>query len=104
MARRVRDPSYRIQVSDEGVHVYNRDGHHISDDAFALFPRLDLRGDAGHAFYLGVELARAEVAWRLGKRYVQDQPLDWGCAVDRAPEDLERWHAPGPTMSEDDDR
>jgi len=36
--------------------------------------------DAGHAFYLGVELARAEIAWQLGKRYNQDQPLNWGCA------------------------
>jgi dihydropteroate synthase-like protein len=103
MARRIRDPSYRIQISDQGVHVYNRDGHHVSEDAFALFPRLDVAGDANHAFYLGVELARAETAWRLGKRYVQDQPLDWGCAVDRATEDLERWHAPGPTMSEGKD-
>ena len=35
------------------------------------------------AFYMGVELAHAELAWRLGKRYVQDQPLDWGVAVER---------------------
>ena len=103
IAQQIRDPSYRIQISDQGVHVYNRDGHHVSDDVFALFPRLAVDGDAGHAFYLGVELARAETAWRLGKRYVQDRPLDWGCAVDRATEDLERWHAPGPTMSEGKD-
>jgi len=32
---------------------------------------------------MGVELAHAEIAHRLGKRYVQDQPLDWGCAADR---------------------
>ena len=103
IAQQIRDPSYRIQISDQGVHVYNRDGHHVSDDVFALFPRLAVDGDAGHAFYLGVELARAETAWRLGKRYVQARPLDWGCAVDRATEDLERWHAPGPTMSEGKD-
>lgn len=106
MARKIRDPSYRIQISQDGVHVYNRDGHHTSVDAFALFPQLSVEGDASHAFYLGVELARAEIAWRLGKRYVQDQPLDWGCAADRAREDLLRWHAPGPTMAKsttDDD-
>ena len=40
--------------------------------------------DAPHAFYLGAELTKAEIAWRLGKRYAQDEPLDWGCAVDRA--------------------
>jgi hypothetical protein len=42
--------------------------------------------DGGHAFYLGVELARAHIAWQLGKRYNQDEPLQWGCQVD-APEE-----------------
>lgn len=96
-ARAVRDPSYRVQVSRLGLHIYNREGHHVATDPFALFPRLGLEGDTGHAFYLGVELARAEIAWSLGKRYVQDQPLDWGCAVERAADDLTRQCAPGPT-------
>ncbi len=43
----------------------------------------DLENDGGHAFYLGVELARAEIAWQLGKRYTQDQALMWGCATDQ---------------------
>jgi hypothetical protein len=47
---------------------------------------------------MGVQLARAEIAWRLGKRFDQDQPLDWGCAVDRPDEDLLAWRAPGETM------
>lgn len=38
--------------------------------------------DGGHAFYLGVELGRAQIAWQLGKRYNQDEPLDWGCAYE----------------------
>jgi hypothetical protein len=46
--------------------------------------------DAPHAFYLGAELMKAEIGWRLGKRYAQDEPLDWGYAVDRAPEDRTR--------------
>jgi hypothetical protein len=50
---------------------------------------------------MGVELANAETAWRLGKRYVQDQPLDWGCAVERSSEDLDAWCAPGTTMKRD---
>ena len=33
---------------------------------------------AAHAFYLGVELARAQIAHQLGKRYVQDNELRWG--------------------------
>ena len=85
-ARAIRDPSYRIQVAADGLHVYNRDGHHVAQDPFALYSRLALAGDAAHAFYLGAELARAEIAWQLGKRYVQDQELDWGCAPVRRSE------------------
>ena len=98
-AREVRDPNFRVQVSAEGVHVYNRDGLRTAQDAFALWPQLGLENDAAHAFYMGVELAHAQTAWQLGKRYVQDQPLDWGCAVEAAPADLDGWCAPGTTMT-----
>jgi dihydropteroate synthase-like protein len=94
----VRDPNFRVQVSAEGLHVYNRDGLRLGRAAFELWPQLGLEHDAAHAFYMGVELANAELAWRLGKRYVQDQPLDWGCADERASEDLDAWCAPGTTM------
>jgi dihydropteroate synthase len=97
-AAEVRDPNFRIQVAADGLHVYNRDGLRKATDAFALWPRLGVEDDAGHAFYLGAELARAEIAWRLGKRYVQDEPLDWGCATERAAEDRSRFAAPGTTM------
>ncbi len=80
-AAQVRDPSFRIQISTEGVHIYNRDGSHSAIDPFDLYPKLQVENDAGHAFYLGVELARAETAWQLGKRFNQDQSLDWGCAA-----------------------
>ena len=49
--------------------------------------------DGAHAFYLGYELAKAEIARALGKRYAQDSPLDWGVAADRKSEDLTQ-HAP----------
>ncbi|MDR5739963.1 DUF6513 domain-containing protein [Caballeronia sp. LZ016] len=98
LASAVRDPNFRVQVSEEGIHVYNRDGHRLDIDPFALYPQLQLESDGGHAFYMGVQLARAEIAWQLGKRFDQDQPLDWGCQVDRPQEDLTAWHAPGPTM------
>jgi len=81
VAAQVRDPNFRVQVSELGVHVYNRDGHRLAQDAFSLWPQLGLEDDASHAFYMGVELANATTAWRLGKRYVQDQPLDWGVAA-----------------------
>jgi len=80
VAREVRDPNFRVQVSPQGVHVYNREGLRVARDPFALWPQLRLENDASHAFYMGVETARAQIAWQLGKRYVQDQPLDWGCA------------------------
>ena len=94
----VRDPNFRVQVSADGLHVYNRDGLRLGHGAFELWPQLGLEHDAAHAFYMGVELANAEIAWRLGKRYVQDQPLDWGCAVERESENLDAWCAPGTTL------
>lgn len=99
IAAQVRDPNFRVQVSAQGLHVYNRDGMRLGQGAFELWPQLHLEHDASHAFYMGVELAHAEIAWRLGKRYVQDQPLDWGCAVEQVAQDLDSWCAPGSTMA-----
>lgn len=98
-AAQVRDPNFRVQVSAQGLHVYNRDGLRTGQRAFELWPQLGLENDASHAFYMGVELAHAQLAWQLGKRYTQDQPLDWGCAVDREADDLNAWCAPGPTRA-----
>jgi dihydropteroate synthase-like protein len=80
IAAQIKDPSFRIQVSETGLHVYNRDGIHEDIDPFALYQYLKVDDDASHAFYLGVELARAQIAWQLKKRYVQDQELEWGVA------------------------
>ena len=80
-AAAIRDPSFRIQLTREGIHVYNRDGRQLSTDPFDLFPGLAVDDDASHAFYLGVELGRAQIAWQLGKRYLQDNELEWGAAV-----------------------
>ena len=79
-AAQIKDPSFRIMVSESGVHVYNRDGHLLDIDPFAFYSRLGVENDASHAFYLGVELARAQIAWQLKKRYVQDEELNWGVA------------------------
>ena len=104
-AAQVRDPNYRIQIAADGVHLYNRAGHHTATDVFELWPRLAAQGlaaEGAHAFYLGVELARAEIAWQLGKRYAQDEPLDWGVAVERAADDRRAHHAPGATLQKPD--
>lgn len=82
LAGEITDPSYRIQTSAEGLHIFNRDGFHSAIDPFDLYPLLGVESDGGHAFYLGVELARAEIAWQLGKRFNQDEALSWGCATD----------------------
>jgi dihydropteroate synthase-like protein len=81
LAAKVKDPSFRIQVSEKGVHIYNRDGLFCDIDPFRLYPRLKVEDDASHAFYLGVELARAQIAWQLKKRYSQDEELVWGCST-----------------------
>ena len=57
-------------------------------------------GDAAFASAIRTnlcKLARAEIAWSLGKRYAQDQPLAWGCATERAAQDMLAYCAPGAT-------
>jgi dihydropteroate synthase-like protein len=98
IAAEVRDANFRIATAEDGIHVFNRDGHHISRDAFSLFPRLGVAADGAHAFYLGAELAKAEIAFALGKRYTQDEPLDWGCAVDTPEEDKDCLREAGHTL------
>ncbi|MBV8209078.1 MAG: dihydropteroate synthase [Burkholderiaceae bacterium] len=99
LAAEVRDPNFRIQVCERGVHIFNRNGLSVATDPYELFARLDVEEDGAHAFYLGVELARAQIAWQLGKRYAQDEELGWGCAYERPPEDRMVQRAPGPTLT-----
>jgi dihydropteroate synthase-like protein len=97
-AAAIRDRNYRIEVAVDGIHVYNRDGHHVGPDADTLFPKLEIGADAAHAFYLGAELAKAQIAFDLGKRYVQDEALRWGVAVREAARDPSRHQAAGATL------
>jgi len=94
-AAQIRDANFRIEIAADGIHLYNRDQHRVAARAMDLYPGLGVESDGAHAFYLGVELARAEIAWRLGKRYVQDQDLDWHSAAEAAPA---AHRAPGPTL------
>jgi len=98
LAAQVKDDNFRVETAPDGIHVYNRAGHFVSEDAFALFDKLGVETDGAHAFYLGAELMKAELAFRLGKRYAQDEPLDWGCATDRRAEDETRLSAAGHTL------
>jgi dihydropteroate synthase-like protein len=103
LSGQIRDANYRLEVAEDGIHIYNRNGHHVSDDPFGLYPHLDTRNDIGHAFYLGVETARAEIAWRLGKRYTQDEPLEFGVVAETkgsaADAHLLNFTEAGPTFS-----
>lgn len=98
LAAQVKDGSFRIETAEDAIHIYARGVHHVTQDAFSLFPVLGVDNDSPHAFYLGAELSKAEIAWRLGKRYIQDEPLDWGCAVERIVEDLTRLRERGHTL------
>ena len=94
----VRDRNFRIETAVDGIHVYNRDVHHIETDAFEFYPKLGVEDDAAHAFYLGAELQKAEIAWRIGKRYAQDAALDFGVAAPRPDGDRTKLEAAGHTL------
>jgi dihydropteroate synthase-like protein len=98
ISTQVKDDNYRIEAAEDGIHVYSRGGHFVAQDAFALFDKLGVKTDGAHAFYLGAELTKAEIAFQLGKRYAQDEPLDWGCATDPRAEDRTRLSEAGHTL------
>jgi dihydropteroate synthase-like protein len=98
LASQVKDANFRVEVAEDGIHVFNRKIHRVAQNAMALFTELGVEHDGPHAFYLGTELMKAEIAWRFGKRYAQDSPLDWGCAADPVGEDLTRPAEPGQTL------
>ncbi len=98
LARELRDVNFRIEVAEDGVHIFARGFHELATDAMSLFPKLSVEKDGAHAFYLGSELMKAELAFRLGKRYRQDEPLDFGAAQDENVEDKERFKEIGHTL------
>jgi dihydropteroate synthase-like protein len=98
LAEQVRDKNFRIEAAEDGIHVYARGFHKIKRDAFQFFPDLHVEQDGAHAFYLGAELTKAEIALRLGKRYVQDEPLDFGVAAPRQQGDRLRLKEAGTTL------
>lgn len=104
LAGGVRDANFRIMNAPDGVHLFNSRGHRVAQDAFELFPGLGVETDGAHAFYLGAELAKAEIAWKLGKRYTQDEPLAWGAATPEKQQDRLRLAEAGHTLRGKKDR
>jgi dihydropteroate synthase-like protein len=97
-AQAVRDPNYRIATAEDGIHIFNNTIHETGREAMALYKTLEVATDGAHAFYLGTELMKAETALALGKRYIQDSPLDWGTAAPRANTKPTHLAEPGPTL------
>jgi len=73
----VKDRNFRIFVAGGKIHVFNKDIYIKTDKAEGTIGALGVE-DADHAFYLGMELQKAQTALELGKNYIQDQPLTWG--------------------------
>jgi len=73
-----RDKNYRIIIGHDGVNLFNANTLKTFTDPYEFYDFLDVQNDSGHAFYLGVELARAQIAFQLGKNYNQDNELLWG--------------------------
>ena len=94
----VKDKNYRIYVNQDGIHVFNNKNFYTEQDAAEFYQHLDIKNDDGHAYYLGMELARAEIAFLLGKRYEQDEILKWGCSVEISEDDIMKFKTAGHTM------
>ena len=83
MKSNIKDRNYRIYVNNDGIHLFNKNIYKVFTDPFDFYEFLEVSDDSGHSFYLGVELARAQVAYQLKKEYSQDEELEWGCIVDK---------------------
>jgi len=77
LARRVKDPNWRIYAEDGRIYAFNNAHFLVGTDPFVLFDQMGV-DDASHAFYLGHELMKARTALTLDKAYRQDNALDWG--------------------------
>jgi dihydropteroate synthase-like protein len=77
MQAQLRDANVRIFVGEDRIFAFNADVFASGSDPHELFAQLGVE-EPGHAFYLGRELAKAQLALQLGKSYHQDRPLRWG--------------------------
>jgi dihydropteroate synthase len=83
LANNIKDNNYRILIDEKQMHLISAGVHIRGTDPYAMMEELMLMPesrnvDASHAFYLGFELAKALTALTLGKRYEQDESLNWG--------------------------
>ena len=74
----VKDKNFRILLGENGINVFNSESHQVGSEPYDFYEKMNVNTDASHAFYLGVELAKAQIAHELGKNYDQDNNLKWG--------------------------
>ena len=77
MQELVQDKNYRIFTDDRWIYVFNRDLFIQSSDPKEIFDQLDVM-EPSHAFYMGREIERAALSVKLGKKYSQEEQLNWG--------------------------
>lgn len=85
LASEIKDRNLRLFAEPDGLYALAEHRLWAAEDPFELFDQLtaepSLGIDPSHAFYLGYELAKAELARQLGKQYTQDEALNWGLAT-----------------------
>jgi dihydropteroate synthase-like protein len=79
----ITDPNFRIFTDAQTITVLNNEKFVRGTNIQEIFAQLGV-DEPTHAFYLGKELARAQLAVTLGKTYRQEGALSWGYL---APED-----------------
>jgi dihydropteroate synthase-like protein len=77
MQSKIRDRNFRIFAGREFIYAFNNRVFVKDTDILAIFRSLGIE-DPSEAFYLGKELQKAQLALKLGKRYVQEEDLRWG--------------------------
>ncbi|MCU0711541.1 MAG: DUF6513 domain-containing protein [Pirellula sp.] len=83
LATNLKDNNYRILVGRSEIHLLSANVHIRGTDPYEMMQSLmalpeSKNVDTSHAFYLGIELQKALTALTLGKRYEQDESLNWG--------------------------
>jgi len=73
----ITDQNFRIFTDRDAITVLNNERFVRGTNIQEIFAELGI-SDATHAFYLGKELARAQLAITLGKTYRQEGSLSWG--------------------------
>lgn len=85
----ISDPNFRIFADHERITVFNHEQFVQGTDIQAIFEQLGV-DEPAHAFYLGKELMKAQLAVALGKTYRQEGQLNWGYLT--PPEEPKREH------------